>query len=42
MVEGQLRKREPNRSAIAALLEPLSQIASIAGFVANLIGLINT
>jgi hypothetical protein len=37
MIEQQLRKREPNRPALAALLEPLSRIASIAGFVADLI-----
>jgi hypothetical protein len=37
MIEQQLRKREPNRAALAALLEPLSRITSIAGFVADLI-----
>jgi hypothetical protein len=41
MVRSQLKKREPNRAALAALLEPLSQIASIAGLVANLIKLLN-
>jgi hypothetical protein len=40
-VESQLRKREPNRAAIAALLEPMSQIASIAATVASLIKLLN-
>lgn len=37
MIEQQLRKREPNRAALFALLEPLSRISSIAGFVADLI-----
>ena len=37
MIEQQLRKREPNRAVLAALLEPLSRITSITGFVANLI-----
>ena len=37
MIEQQLRKREPNRAALFALLEPLSRITSIAGFVADLI-----
>ena len=41
MIRGQLKKREPNRPALAALLEPLSQVASVAGFVANLIQLLN-
>lgn len=41
MVEQQLRKREPNRSALAAILEPLGQIASIAGLVSTLIRLLN-
>jgi len=40
-VKRQLKKREPNRTVLAALLEPLSQISSIAGAVANLITLIN-
>jgi hypothetical protein len=41
MIEQQLRKREPNRAVLAALLEPLSRVASIAGFVADLIRLFN-
>lgn len=41
MIEQQLRKREPNRSALAALLEPMGQVASIAGDVVNLIRLLN-
>lgn len=41
MIEQQLRKREPNRAALAALLEPLSRVASIAGFVADLVRLLN-
>lgn len=40
-VRGQLEKREPNRSVLAAILEPLSQITSIASLVAELIKLIN-
>lgn len=40
-IEQQLKKREPNRAALAALLEPLSQIASVAGYVAQLIRLFN-
>jgi hypothetical protein len=40
-IEEQLKKREPNRSAIAALLEPLSRIGSIADHIANVITLIN-
>jgi len=40
-IRKQLEKREPNRVVLASLLEPLSQIASIAGAVANLIALIN-
>jgi hypothetical protein len=39
-IESQLRKREPNRAAIAALLEPMSQIVSIAGAVASLVKLL--
>ncbi len=38
----QLLKREPNRPSIAALLVPLSQIASIAGQVATLIKWLNS
>jgi hypothetical protein len=41
MIRGQLRKREPNRVALAALLEPLSKVASVGGFVLNLIKLLN-
>ena len=41
MVEQQLRKREPNRAVLAALLEPLSRVASIAGFIADLVRLLN-
>lgn len=41
MIEQQLRKREPNRAALAAVLEPLSRVASIAGFVADLVRLLN-
>lgn len=40
-IRKQLEKREPNRVVLASLLEPLSQIASTAGAVANLIALIN-
>lgn len=40
-VESQLRKREPNRPALAALLEPLSSVASIAGLVVDLIKFLN-
>jgi hypothetical protein len=41
MIRGQLSKRQPNRVALAALLEPLSKVASIGGFVMNLIKLLN-
>lgn len=40
-IKAQLKKREPNRPALAALLEPLSQVTSIATRVAELIKLIN-
>jgi hypothetical protein len=40
-VEQQLKKQHPNLAALAGLLEPLSQITSIAGYVANLIKLLN-
>jgi hypothetical protein len=40
-VRGQLEKREPNRSVLAAILEPLSQVTSITSLVAELIKLIN-
>lgn len=41
MVEQQLKKREPNRAVLAALLEPLSRVASIGGFIADLVRLLN-
>lgn len=41
MVRAQLRKREPNRSALAAILEPLSQVTSIATKIADLVRLLN-
>ena len=41
MVEQQLKRREPNRAVLAALLEPLSRVASIGGFVTDLIRLFN-
>ncbi|HEX5244127.1 MAG TPA: hypothetical protein VFW23_12760 [Tepidisphaeraceae bacterium] len=37
----QLKKQEPDRSLVAAVLEPLSKISSIAGNVATLIRLFN-
>lgn len=37
----QLRKQEPDRSLVAAVLEPLSKISSIAGNIATLIRLFN-
>ena len=40
-IRQQLRKREPNMGALAAILQPLSQISSIAGGVASLIKLLN-
>ena len=40
-VKDQLKKCEPNRPALAALLEPLSQFTSIATRVAELVKLIN-
>ena len=40
-IRTQLKKREPNRSAIAALLEPIGQVVSVAGQVAELIKMIN-
>ncbi len=40
-VRGQLRKREPNRTALAELLAPLNYISSVRGVAANLIQLIN-
>lgn len=41
MIEQQLRKREPNRTVLAALLEPLSRVASGAGLVADLVRYFN-
>ncbi|MBM4035123.1 MAG: hypothetical protein FJ291_25550 [Planctomycetes bacterium] len=40
-VRGQLRKVEPNRAALAAILESMSQVDAIGGFVANLIQVLN-
>jgi hypothetical protein len=41
MIEQQMRKREPNRVVLAALLEPLGRVASVAALVAELIRLFN-
>ena len=41
MVAQQLKRREPNRAVLAALLEPLSRVVSIGGFVTDLIRLFN-
>lgn len=41
VVRGQLKKREPNLPAVAAILDPLSRITSLAGSIANLINLLN-
>lgn len=41
VVRRQLRKEEPDRNILAAVLEPLSRVVTIAGQVANLIRLIN-
>jgi hypothetical protein len=41
VVEEETKKSEPNRNILAAILEPLSKIASIAGKVATLIQIIN-
>jgi hypothetical protein len=41
MIGQQLRKREPNRAALAALLESLSNVTSVAGLVADLVRLFN-
>ena len=41
VVRGELRKHEPNQSIVAAVLEPLSHILSIASQVANLIKVFN-
>ncbi|MBI2373116.1 MAG: hypothetical protein HYV07_03875 [Deltaproteobacteria bacterium] len=40
-IRGQLRKREPNRPALAALLESLSHVGSIAGLLGELIKIVN-
>lgn len=40
-IEIQLKKEEPNKNVIAALLEPMSKIASIAGAVGTFIELLN-
>ncbi len=40
-IREQLKRREPNRSALAALLAPLSQISSIASKVVSLVRLLN-
>ena len=36
-VRGQLRKPEPNRKAVASLLEPMAGIASVGSFVTSLL-----
>jgi hypothetical protein len=41
LIESQLKKREPNRRALASLLAPLSEVASVASFVVELIRLVN-
>jgi hypothetical protein len=41
VVRGELRKNEPNRTIVAAVLEPLSQIISVASQVATLIKAFN-
>jgi hypothetical protein len=41
VVEAEIKKPEPNRNILAAILEPLSKIASIAGKVSTLIQIIN-
>lgn len=40
-VKGQLSKRTPNRDVLASLLSGLSQVRSIAGYVAELVKLLN-
>ncbi|MFA5404742.1 MAG: hypothetical protein WC358_07390 [Ignavibacteria bacterium] len=40
-IESQIKKKEPNKSIIADLLEPFGKIIDIAGKVANFINLIN-
>jgi hypothetical protein len=41
LIRNETKKPEPNRSLVAAVLEPLSKIASIAGNVATLIKFLN-
>jgi hypothetical protein len=41
LVEKEMKAPEPNQNILAAILEPLSKIASIAGNVATLIQIIN-
>ena len=41
MIGQQLKKREPNRAVLAALLESLSNVTSVAGLVADLVRLFN-
>jgi hypothetical protein len=41
VVRGELRKQEPNQSIVAAVLQPLSHILSVASQVANLIKIFN-
>jgi uncharacterized protein (UPF0147 family) len=41
LIRKETKKPEPNRSLVAAVLEPLSKIASIAGNVATLIKFLN-
>jgi hypothetical protein len=42
LIRQELRKAEPNKNVIAAVLDPLTKIASIAGSVASLIKLFNS
>lgn len=41
MIRRQLLKKDPNRPALAALLEPLSKVPSVAGLVAHLVEMLN-
>ena len=41
MVRQQMGKREPNRSALAALLAPFGRMTSVAGLIGNLVRLLN-
>jgi hypothetical protein len=41
LIKQELAKPEPNRNLIAAVLDPLSKVASIAGAVASLVRLFN-